>query len=283
MTTMSLARLEDMSLQHWLKGALLPLQWVEKVTNVPLVYNSEKARFEAQIVWLPNFLSEGRGWVYFDPVGSNSCVATSVPNTEQTTRITVYNETGSVIGASNYIVNYLEGAIVTSGTNPTTTISGVPTTIDFTQHYVSVLDAWPGTQPPTLPIVAIETGMHKKLPYQIGPGRKAVRSCTAHIFATSSAERDDLTAFIFDALYLRHIPVIDFRQGEPLNYDGTYNKSFTGDLLILNNNDDSVLYFDNLRAEEINKRANFTDINRWRSTVTFDMFTYRDGLDFNIL
>ena len=283
MTTMSLARLEDMSLQHWLKGALLPLQWVEKVTNAPLVYNAEKTRFEAQIVWLPNFLSEGRGWVYFDPVGSNSCVSTSVPNTEQTTRITVYNESGSVIGASNYIINYLDGAIVTSGSNPATTAEGIPTTIDFTQHYVSVLDAWPGTQPPPLPIVAIETGMHKKLPYQIGPGRKAVRGCTAHVFATSSAERDDLTAFIFDALYLRHIPVIDFRQGEPLNYDGTYNKSFTGDLLILNNNDDSVLYFDNLRAEEINKRANFTDINRWRSIITFDMFTYRDGLDFNIL
>lgn len=281
MTTMSLARLEDMSLQHWFKGALLPLQWVERITNVPLTYNASKQRFEAEIVWLPNFLSEGRGWVYFDPVGTTNCVSNSVPTTEQSTRIKVYNESGSEINSSHYTVNYLDGAITASGT--TTTAQGVPTTIDFVQYYVSLLDAWPGTEPPPPPILAVETSSFRPYPYQIGPGVKGVRKCTIHAFATSSAERDDLLSFAVNALYLRHIPVIDFREGEPLKYDGTFNDSFTGNLLTLSSNDDALLYFDNVKSEEYNYRGDWTELNRWRGKVTFDMYTYREGVNFNVL
>jgi len=282
MSTMSFARMEDMSVQHWLKGALLPLEWVEKVTSVNLSFNNEFQRYEADIVWLPNFLSEGRGWVYFDPVGTSTCVSSTVPTTEQTTRITVYNENHSVINSSNYILNYIHGSLTVSG-GGLVTPQGTPTSIDFTQHYVSLLDAWPATQPPELPIIAIETGMHQKDPYQIGPGRKSVRGVTAWIFATSSSERDDLTDFMLNALYLRHIPVVDFRQGEPLTYDGTFNHSYTGPLLATSPNDDSILYFDKLKAEQINARHSWNDMNRWRSKLTFEMWTYRDGFDFNIL
>lgn len=279
--TITLMRLEDQSLQHWIKGALIPLKWVEKVTNVPLVYNPNKSRFEAQIVWLPNFLEEGRGWVYFDAVGTGSCVLNSIPTAEQSSRITVYNAVGGTISSAHYIVNYSDGAIVASG--DTTTPDGVPTTIDFTQYYVSVIDGWPGTEPPELPIVAVELGPYDKQPFQLGGGRKAVRNGTIHIFATSSAERDDLTEFLFDALYNRHIPVLDFREGEPLNYDGTFNTSFSGPILQLNTNDDSIFYFRDVKAEPIHVRGNYTDINRFRSRIMFVMESYRDGLDFNAL
>jgi len=273
--------MEDMSLQHWIKGALIPLKWVEKVTSVPLTFNSDKQRFEAEIVWLPNFLDEGRGWVYFEPVGTASCVLNSIPTSEQTSRVTVFNESGTTISGSNYTINYIDGAIVASG--GTTTPQGVPTTVDFVQYYVSVIDGWPGTHPPELPIVAIEITDYDKQPFQLGGGRKAVRNGVIHIFATSSAERDDLTEFLFDALFQRHVPVIDFRDGEPLNYDGTFNTNFSGPLLQLNTNDDSLFYFRKVRAMNVNVRQEFGDLNRWRSKVAFTMESFRDGLDFNAL
>jgi len=279
--TITLMRMEDMSLQHWIKGALIPLKWVETVTNVPLVFNSDKQRFEAQIIWLPNFLDEGRGWVYFDAVGTKSCVLNSIPTTEQTTRLTVFNEGGGTISSSNYTVNYIDGAIIASGV--TTTPDGVPTTINFTQYYVSTIDGWPGTNPPELPIVAVEITDYDKQPFQLGGGRKAVRNAAIHIFATSSAERDDLTEFLYDALFNRHIPVIDFRGGEPLNYDGTFNTTFSGTLLQLNTNDDSLFYFRNVKATNINARQDWSDLNRWRSKLSFTMESFRDGLDFNAL
>jgi len=279
--TVTLIRMEDMSLQHWIKGALLPIKWVEKVTNVPLTFNSNKQRFEAEIVWLPNFLDEGRGWVYFESVSTGSCVLNSIPTEEQTTRITVFNESGGTISNAHYTVNYADGALTAVGV--TTTPDGVPTTIDFVQYYVSIIDGWPGTEPPELPIVAVELGAYDKQPFQLGGGRKSVRNGTIHIFATSSAERDDLTEFLFDALFQRHIPVLDFREGEPLNYDGTFNTSFTGPILQLNENDDSIFYFRNVRAEPINMRGDWSDLNRFRSRITFVMESFRDGLDFNAL
>jgi len=280
--TVTLARMEDMSLQHWIKEAILPLKWVERVTNVPLNYNSEKGRFEAEIRWLPNFLDEGRGWVYFDVVSTTECVTTAIPTVEQLTRVTVYNESSAVISDSNYTISYTDGAIIAVG--GMTTPQGVPTTVDFTQYYVSVVDGWPGTEPPAPPIVAIELGPYTKEGFQLGGGRKAIRTGTFHIFATSSAERDDLTEFLYDAIYNRHIPVIDYRGGEPLNYDGTFNDSYVGDLLQLNNNDEAIFNFCDVKAEPINlRRSDVNDLNRFRSRVTFTMESYRDGIDFMAL
>lgn len=279
--TMSIGRMEDMSLQTWLKHVLLPLKWIEKVVNVPLEFNGDKNRFEAQIVWLPNFLDEGRGWTIFDPQGFNSCVVNNIPSAEQTSRITVYNENGSVINPSNYVVNYSEGSIL--AINGTSTPEGVPTSIDFYQQYVSVIDGWPGTNPPSTPIVAVETGPYQKDPLQLGPGRITRRNMTVHIFATSSAERDDLTEFLLDAFNNRHLPIFDFRQGEPLNYDGTFNQNWTGKLLKLHTNDDALFYFRKVRADTISSRSEWGDLNRWRSKVTFVSEAYRQGLEFNIL
>jgi len=277
----TLARMEDQSLQHWLKGVLLPMKWVENIVNAPLSYNADKTRFEAAITWLPNFLDEGRGWVYFDAYGQDSLCTTGIPNTEQTTRVTVYNEVGGVIDSSYYTINYLDGALVASG--GTTTPDGVPTLVDFSQNYVSVIDGWPGTNPPDGPIVAVEMGAYQKDPYQIGPGRISRRNMIIHVFATSSSERDDLTEFIYDALYNRHLTVMDFREGEPLNYDGTYNTGWAGDVLQVNGNDDALFHFRNVRAEPISFRQEWSDLNQWRSKVTFMAESYRMGLDFNSL
>ena len=280
--TVTLARMEDMSLQHWIKDVIIPMKWVERVVDAPLEYNADKQRFDAQIVWLPNFLDEGRGWVFFDPTGSGSCAISDIPVTEQSTRVSVKNEVGATITASLYSINYLEGAIVLPG-GATTTLEGTPTTVDFTQYYVSVIDGWPGTEPPEPPLVAIEIKSYTKQPFQLGGGRTSVRNVAIDIFATSSAERDDLTEFLYDALYNRHIPVMDFRDGEPLNYDGTYNSSWAAPLLVLNNNDDALFYFRDVKVEHITGRQDWSDLNRWRSRLTFTMESYRDGLDFNAL
>jgi hypothetical protein len=280
--TVTLARMEDMSLQHWIKDVVIPLNWVEKVVNVPLAFESEKSVFEAEIQWLPSFLDEGRGWVFFEPAGSGTCVVSDIPSTEQSTRVTVKNEGGSVIDSSLYDVNYKEGTIAVPG-GGMTTAQGTPTTVDFYQYYVSIIDGWPGTEPPDPPIVAVELRGYDKRPFQLGAGRRAVRTVVIDIFATSSAERDDLTEFLHDALYNRHIPVFDFREGEPLNYDGTYNTTWSGTLLQLNNNDDAIFYFRNIKVENITGRQDWSDLNRWRSRITFEMESFRDGLDFNAL
>ena len=280
--TITLARLEDMSLQHYIKEAIFPIKWVERVVNGPLTYNADKARFDAEITWLPNFLDEGRGWVYFDAVTSGSLVPNSPPTLEQTTQVVVRNESNVIIDSSNYTVNYLEGAVVASGV--TTTPQGVPTTVDYSQYYVSMLDAFPGTDPPSLPLVAVEMGRYTKEGFQLGGGRTTARSIIIHVFATSSAERDDLTEWIYDSLFQRHIPVIDYRGGEPLLYDGTFNSSYVGNLLQLNLNDDALFYFDKVVAEPINiRRDEINDINRWRAKITCTATSYRDGIDFNAL
>jgi hypothetical protein len=281
MSTVSLVKMEDMSLQHWIKETLLPMKWIENVVNCPLVYNADKGRFEAQIIWLPNFLGEGRGWVYFDPYGEDTICVNSVPQTEQTSRIKVYNESGVEITSSNYTINYLDGAIIASG--GTSTPEGVPTTVDFCQHYVSVIDGWPGTNPPDTPVVAVEMGAYQKDGYQLGPGRKSSRNVTIHIYATSSAERDDLTEFLYDAFYNRNLVVLDYREGEPLNYDGTYNSNWAGKILQLNNDDDAVFHFRKVRAEPISFRDEWSDLNQWRSKITFVAESYRMGQDFNAL
>jgi len=280
--TVTLARMEDMSLQHWIKDVIIPLKWVERVVNCPLNFNNDKSRYEAVVQWLPNFLDEGRGWVYFDPAGSGTCVVSDLPSTEQSTRVTVYNEGGSAIDQSLFNINYNDGAIEIPG-GGTTTAGGTPSTVDFTQYYAAVVDGWPGTDPPPAPIVAVEITGFDKQPFQIGGGRKSVRRVAIDIFATSSAERDDLTEFIYDALYNRHIPVFDFREGEPLNYDGTFNTSWTAPLLTLNNNDDAIFYFRDVNVTNITGRQEWSDINRWRSRITFKMISFRDGLDFNAL
>jgi hypothetical protein len=280
--TVTLARMEDMSLQHWIKDVVIPMKWVEVVEDAPLEYNADKQRFEAQIVWLPNFLDEGRGWVFFDTTATGTCVLADLPVSEQSARVEVKNEVGSAITPSLYEINYLDGAVELPG-GATSTAEGVPTTVDFTQYYVSVIDGWPGTDPPELPLVAIEIKSYHKEGFQLGGGRRSVRNVAIDIFATSSAERDDLTEFLHDAIYQHHIPVFDFRDGEPLNYDGTFNSSWTAPLLVLNNNDDAIFYFRNVRVEHITGRQDWSDLNRWRSRLTFTMESYRDGLDFNAL
>jgi hypothetical protein len=77
--------------------------------------------------------------------------------------------------------------------------------------------------------------------------------------------------------------VFDFRAGEPLSYDGTYNTTWSGTLLQLNLNDDALFYFRDVRAENITGRQDWSDLNRWRSKISFTMESYRDGLDFNAL
>jgi hypothetical protein len=279
--TVTLMRMEDMSLFHYIKDVIIPIKWVEKVVDCPLVYDNDRARFEAQIIWLPNFLEEGRGWVYFDRQGADTCITNSPPDSEQTTRVTVYNESGAVIDPSHYTINYKDGAIIASG--GTSTPDGVPTTVDFHQYYVSVIDGWPGTEPPEPPIVAIDITGFDKRPFQLGGGRKSVRKVTLHVFATSSSERDDLTEWLHDAVFQRSVAVLDYRNGEPLNYDGTFNTNWTADLLTLNNNDDALFKFDDVKVEYISARQDWSDLNRWRSKVSFTMTSYRDGIDLNAL
>jgi len=78
----------------------------------------------------------------------------------------------------------------------------------------------------------------------------------------------------------RHVSIIDYRQGEPLNYDGTFNPTYSGTVVRLSNNDEGFFHFENVHAQYINVRQDWSDLNKWRSKITFTAFSYRDGLDF---
>ena len=173
---------------------------------------------------------------------------------EQTSRV-------SVTGASVYSVNYFLGGIK----NPDT----IPTSVSYYWNYISVIDGWPGTTPPSLPIVAVDMTGGGRTGYQLGGGYLSNRSVSLHIFATGNGERDDITETLFDSLYNCSIPLRDYRQGDYLDYDGLYDDSFTGSII-----DNKRLFFENVSYRVLNLPLDWADLNQFRSIITFDMVSY---------
>ncbi len=248
-------RLEDISLLNYIKHEVLPVKFSEQLQNEDLVYNSVLGGYIADTSMLPSPTSLGRGWVLFDDatVGTRVIVDTSA---EQTTKL-------SVVGPTTYDVDYVNGVIKNYDVDPTS--------VSYYWHYVSLLDAWPGTNPPELPIVTIDITGFEKEGFQLGGGVKNIRDVVFNIFATTRAERDDLSETIYDAVYNKYIVINDFSAGGYLNYDGTYSGSTPTNLNGAN------MYFYNIRHNNINVWSDFSDLNKYRSEIRCSYESFIDN------
>lgn len=248
-------RLEDISLFNYIKHEVLPVKFSEQVTGESLVYSSTYGGYIADTLEEPSPTSLGRGWVLFDDttVGSRIVVDTTA---EQTDKITV-------VGPTTYTIDYTNGVIKDYDVDPTS--------VDYYYHYVSVLDSWPGTNPPALPIVSIDITKSRKEGFQLGGGEKRIRDVVFHIFATTKSERDDLSEAIYDAVYNKYITAKDFSVGGYLNYDGTYS-GVTPESL-----NNASMYFYDIRHNNINVWSDFSDLNKYRSEVRCSYESYIDN------
>lgn len=248
-------RLEDISLFNYIKHEVLPVGFSEHIQGESLVYSSTYGGYVAETSMVPSPTSLGRGWVLFDDtlVGSKYVVDTS---SEQTDKVTV-------TGPSLYDIDYTNGVLKNC--------NATPTSVDYYWHYVSVLDSWPGTEPPELPIVSIDIEGSRKEGFQLGGGVKNIRDIIFHIFATSRQERDDLSETIYDAVYNKYISIKDFSDGGYLDYDGTYNNIIPGNL------NGASMYFYDIKHTNINVWSDFSDLNKYRSQIRCSYESFIDN------
>lgn len=265
------ARIEDLVLYHYIKDYILPLDWIERIVNEPLTYNPATDTYDTDSAMEPSPVSEGRGWVYFDENTEYLSNCVQAPHDEQQNRVITRSNIGDILPTTAYTVNYVEGRLE----NVNTAVSGTPTEIDYYWHYVSVIEGWPGDDPPPLPIIVVDTFSSEKSGFQLGGGYQTTRSCRLHIFATSNAERSDLSELLYNALYERHIVLPDYTvQGEPLNFGGTFNGNYTGE--VVERGLGGLLLFNNVRYNKITSRPDWSLLNRFRGTITFDIVSYKE-------
>jgi len=243
---------------------------------------------------VPEPTDRGRGWVYFDE-GFEICLCNSSTcsgTPEQSNRVTVYDcvvsgntETLVPISNSEYIIDYMDGRIITSGTVD-------PGYISYYWNYVSVVDEWAAIEAADPPVIVIDVHGTDKMGFQLGGGKKVVRKVDIHIFATCTAERNDMVETLYDGLYLKSAPIYDFPQGSVLDYDGTWygrkenmNKQETlFDRTIISGSGN--MQFENVVARHVNlpllmtrnrNEVMLSDLNAYRSKISFDLITYTEG------
>ena len=309
-------RKEDLSLYRYIKDTVLR-DFIEKDEMIPLELISElscqgsyvyQAVVDADII--PSPVERGRGWTFFDCANYddngdcmysvNTCVPEFVTVTgtdgqgtpcigtpEQSNRITLYDENLTTISGLEYLIDYVDGRIIVE----TNTI--VPKYIDYYWNYVSVVDEWVVVSAANTPVVVIDTAGTDKEGYQLGGGNKTTRVVDIHVFASSTAERNDLVETIHNGLYNKSAPVYDFPTGDVLDYDGTFyaRKDTYNKLTSLFNrtslNDLNVLHggmeFLNVSSRHIrlplilSRERNellLSDLNAYRSKISFEIQTY---------
>ena len=286
---MTLLRKEDLSLYYYLKDIIL-CDFIEQEYNVPLTYmelmsTSNSYVFEAQSTALPNPVANGRGWVYFDTASGTLCTG-GFDTIEQSNRVVVYNADGEIIPENEYMVDYIDGRVITSGT----TSSGLPAAIDYFWNYVSVVDEWSAVEAADAPVLVVDINATDKEGYQLGPGKKVTRKVDIHIFASDPAERNDLVDKLFDGFYLKSFPLYDFPEGGVLDYDGTFygrrenmNKVSTPFNRSTVSNIIGNMEFNKVTSRHVNlplimnrgtDQVMLSDLNAYRSRVSFEITYY---------
>jgi len=303
-------RKEDLSLYHYIKEVVL-LDFIEVDEMIPLVYMPKLSSVDNDADPLTNILvyatetntrplpiERGRGWVYFDTVSGTTTTpcqpytlvsgtrADGVPvvgTPEQSEMVIVYDSNFNVVSDTTYIIDYIDGRIVTD--NATLDLAYVT----YHWYYVSVVDEWEKVQSADSPVVVIDIFGTDKYGYQLGSGKKVFRKVNLHVFASSSPERKDITEALYDGLYLKSCPLYDFPLGDVLEYDGTFygRKDNPNKLTSLfdrtsNKNVIGNLKFENVSARNIglppilsrNREEVMSDLNAYRSKVSFDLVSY---------
>ena len=310
---MKILRKEDLSLYHHIKDTVLR-DFVEREEYVALTYMSELSNTNSYVYQYdwdldPRPDDRGRGWLYFDaPVNGLNCEpfptysglngdgdpAYGTP--EQSNRVIVYETTTSgysIVDWQDYMIDYVDCRIISTRelTDPLVT---------FDWNYVSVVDEWAVVEAATTPVVVVDIDSTRKKGYQLGGGKKSIRGATIHIFASNTAERNDLVETLYNGLYLRSCPLFDFPTGDVLDYDGTfYGRADLTDRIPIPDNKltylfdrDKVEYVEKLEFDNVNSRnVNFpiflskaasspitSDLNTYRAKITFNIVSYDDRI-----
>lgn len=278
---MTQLRKEDISLYYYLKHTVLE-DFIEKEELVPLQYMPEISTdnsyvYEAVTDILPKPTARGRGWVYLN----------NPSDAIETDSVLVYDATATgTIDNSLWMVDYIDGRVVTSGTCQ-------PVYVTYDWHYVSLVDEWSAVEAADPPVVVIDIHGTDKTGYQLGPGKLATRKVDLHIFASNTAERNDIVETLYDGLYLKSCPMYDLPEGTILDYDGTwYGRRDNMNRLDTLFNRTTVsgilgcgLMFENVTSRHVNlpllmtrgrTEVMLSDLNAYRSKVSFDMYHYTE-------
>ena len=248
-------RVYNSSIYNYLKYQVLPIHFTENIVNEALVFDADSASYITSSIMTPLPTSEGRGWSLFDEQTVNGKLVVDLTS-EQTTKVTV-------TGASTYSIDYANGRII----DPDTT----PTSVDYSWNYVSLVQGWPGEDPPPLPAVAITLKESGKEGFQLGGGSKDTITGDIHIFATSELEKQDITDAIYQALYNRTIPISNWHEGGYLGYDGTFTGFSPVAISGL-----TFGAFTEVKANLVTARFNWSELNRYRSYVSFELCIFKD-------
>lgn len=307
-------RKEDLSLYRYIKDTVLR-DFIEKDEMIPLEFMTELSCtgsyvYQASTDTRPTPTERGRGWVFFDcpqydsegdcVYSTNNCVPEFVTVTgtdahgtactgtpEQSNRIIIYDDSLLTISGANYLIDYVDGRLIFEDD----TI--VPSYVDYYWNYVSVLDEWAIIDAVDTPIVVIDTSGTDKEGYQLGAGKKVKRIVDIHVFASNTAERNDLVETIYDGLYLKSAPIYDFPTGDVLDFDGTFygrksnenkltsifNRTTMDNLGILHGG----MEFTNVSSRHVKlpllvsrdrNEIMLSDLNAYRSKISFEIETY---------
>lgn len=308
MSEMKLFRKEDLSLSSYIRDIVLS-DFVEYEENIPLqlmpdICDIDSYVYEALTEMVPPPNERGRGWLYFDCVSGtndhecyNTVSGTDFKGTtitgiaEQSKRVIVYETilAGTVVvPEEDYMIDYIDCRIITNRKldNPIVT---------YYWNYVSMVDEWAVIEAADPPVIVIDMHGVDKAGYQLGGGKRSVRKVDIHIFASSPAERNDIVDTLYDGLYLKSCLLQSFPNGTTLDYDGTFHGRRDQEGGILNKltylyNREGVqnvsrLQFESVTARHVNlpllmtrgtDEVMLSDLNAYRSKVSFDMVLYDD-------
>ena len=267
---MKRVRTEDLSLHQYLKNIVLS-DFIETET-ASLTYLEDESStgsyvYEAQSLMDPSPKSLGRGWRYVDD-------PTDI--TEQQSSVTVYDQYDSVISGSNYMIDYVDGRVIF----PTSTV--IPATVTYKWNYISVVDEWLLLENSEVPIVVIDISGFSKEGFQLGAGKRVPRRVNLHVFASDTAERDDIMETLYDGLYLKSCPNQSFLKGTMLDWDGTFNTGYEYATI----SGSSALKFEDVQARSVSvplfnipnrNMIMLSDVNRYRGRVNCTMFHWSEG------
>lgn len=305
---LSKIRKEELSFFHYIKDKVLPCSnFIEHEEKIPLDFNEELSSsnndddpttnsyvYELGVNMEPAPYDLGRGWLYFDVIsGTNLCTPYPIISgtridgvailgtPEQSNRITVYDPQLNEISDDQYMIDYSDCRIVTSGTCN-------PAYINYVWNYVSLIDDWESASKINPPVVVIDFVPSIKGAYQLGGGKKVVRDVNIFIFASSAIEKNELVDSLYDGLYLKSVPIYEFPLGDILDYDGTwYGRKKTHNKLTslfdrttssfsIGNMFFSDVVVRDIKADIINRAENIflSDINKYRAKIELKAVYY---------
>jgi len=248
-------RIYDASIINYIKYEVLPIHFTESIVNEPLVFSAAMGGYVTESSMLPLPTSPGRGWAVFDEASVNgrTIIDTTV---EQTSQV-------SVTGASTFTIDYSNGRIISPDTPPTS--------VSYSWYYVSLIEGWPGLDPPPLPVVAVDVDSTVKQGYQLGGGTQDILEGSIYVFATNETEKKEITDVIYQALYNRTLSVKNWHEGGYLDFNGTYTGFSPSGITGISSG-----AFTGVTADLRGPRIDWSEVNRHRSRISFTFEVFKD-------